>query len=532
MNNIFIHDAVPTWSGFLYQGQIAVYLAVKKIYELETFGKKDEAGYYSIEMEKCEDIAVIYETKDYKQYQSIHQVKNYKKNGIKEYKNPLIQLMLEKGFCQKNGYGVTDAYLHVSRSIVINDKTTFEDKIIEWKREINQFYENLCELKNKLNINDDIYEVLKKLKECVEGEPIELNRQKYKNITIEIKNECKKNMKAYEECENMDIHKVKEGVIGLIDFLKEELCVSEINNDVKIYRYGNNKNYCTGTDIFKHIVDYIVKYKSTKGIFCKEQYEYIADKMLSFVERNILKRHQLMQEGKNASSRIFLSEFWEILDEGIEQYEEEANVLALIRKYDERIDEYCSICQNQGECFLNNCKLQKFDVRRNRIAKNKFIKLCYNLNPECVNTIEDRACLSELLKEDGMLDSVFASIKAIPDTYFAHNEDMSRFEVRNNEKTAFLTAISNRHGNLIVEKIEKALSINQKLIENIFDADQLVTVQLEESAEIWDSSCIEIRKEDLPKDENGEKDEDHSIYVAKKPEFIKADCLIKEIGIK
>ena len=34
MDNIFMHDAVPTWSGFLYQGRIAVYLAVRKINEL------------------------------------------------------------------------------------------------------------------------------------------------------------------------------------------------------------------------------------------------------------------------------------------------------------------------------------------------------------------------------------------------------------------------------------------------------------------------------------------------------------------
>ena len=34
MDNIFMHDAVPTWSGFLYQGRIPVYLAVRKINEL------------------------------------------------------------------------------------------------------------------------------------------------------------------------------------------------------------------------------------------------------------------------------------------------------------------------------------------------------------------------------------------------------------------------------------------------------------------------------------------------------------------
>ena len=50
-DNIFIHDAVPTWSGFLYQGQIAVYLAIKKIGELDAANKIVDVSYYSLEMD-------------------------------------------------------------------------------------------------------------------------------------------------------------------------------------------------------------------------------------------------------------------------------------------------------------------------------------------------------------------------------------------------------------------------------------------------------------------------------------------------
>ena len=149
-DNVFIHDAVPTWSGFLYQGQIAVYLAVKKIGELDAADKKEDVSCYSIEMEKCEDIAVVYEEDGNKQYQSIHQVKNYEKKGIGEYRNPLIQLMLEKGFCQKNGYGTPSAYLHVSREISIKSEETFENKVTGCKDEIIQFYKTLYELHTKL----------------------------------------------------------------------------------------------------------------------------------------------------------------------------------------------------------------------------------------------------------------------------------------------------------------------------------------------------------------------------------------------
>ena len=57
MDNIFMHDAVPTWSGFLYQGRIAVYLAVRKINELREAGNESEIKKYALEMEKSEDIA-------------------------------------------------------------------------------------------------------------------------------------------------------------------------------------------------------------------------------------------------------------------------------------------------------------------------------------------------------------------------------------------------------------------------------------------------------------------------------------------
>lgn len=99
MDNIFMHDAVPTWSGFLYQGRIAVYLAVRKINELREAGNESEIKKYALEMEKCEDIAVVYMDGNNKTYHSIHQVKNEKGCKRTSYKDPLIQLMLEKGFC-------------------------------------------------------------------------------------------------------------------------------------------------------------------------------------------------------------------------------------------------------------------------------------------------------------------------------------------------------------------------------------------------------------------------------------------------
>ena len=83
MENVFEHDAIPTWSGFIYQGRIAAYLAIKKIIELRDDNKVSEVDKYAIEMEKCEDIAIVYQCeKEKREYISIHQVKNEKENAI------------------------------------------------------------------------------------------------------------------------------------------------------------------------------------------------------------------------------------------------------------------------------------------------------------------------------------------------------------------------------------------------------------------------------------------------------------------
>lgn len=96
MDNIFMHDAVPTWSGFLYQGRIAVYLAVRKINELREAGNESEIKKYALEMEKCEDIAVVYMDGNNKKYHSIHQVKNEKGCKLASYKDGFCVIGIQK----------------------------------------------------------------------------------------------------------------------------------------------------------------------------------------------------------------------------------------------------------------------------------------------------------------------------------------------------------------------------------------------------------------------------------------------------
>ena len=111
MENVFEHDAIPTWSGFIYQGRIAAYLAIKKIIELRDDNKVSEVDKYAIEMEKCEDIAIVYQCeKEKREYISIHQVKNEKENETLKYileRNNIKFISEEEKVNVPNNYQIT-----------------------------------------------------------------------------------------------------------------------------------------------------------------------------------------------------------------------------------------------------------------------------------------------------------------------------------------------------------------------------------------------------------------------------------------
>ena len=153
MDIIFNHDATPTWSGYVYQGEIAIYLVVKEICKLRDDGLTlEEIGSeYMIEVENCEDIAVIHTVNNRKEYLSIHQVKNEKNTNIEHYRSPLVQLMLEKGVYTKCNQGKPKAYLHVSNDICNSSEDILISKLNQWKNEIIKYYESLNELVNMLN---------------------------------------------------------------------------------------------------------------------------------------------------------------------------------------------------------------------------------------------------------------------------------------------------------------------------------------------------------------------------------------------
>lgn len=531
MDNIFMHDAVPTWSGFLYQGRIAVYLAVRKINELREAGNESEIKKYALQMEKCEDIAVVYMDGNNKKYHSIHQVKNEKGCKLASYKDPLIQLMLEKGFCRKNNYGTPAAYLHISKEINYESESMNEhalECLKNWKADILKFYNDLSVTYDSF-VGNEV--TLKRLLDLMKNntKTIGINREEYKKKYSELKKMCNDALEDIGSDNFKNEQMIKYTLGDFINYLDRKLYVTQVSEEVEIYEYETGKSYCTGSDVFTAIVGQVKRYKGESCGFIDEQFKYIADIMINFIESKILERHKCMQEKKDASYEIMLSEFKKMLDGTVENYEKEANILALNRIYNDHLESYCNACQrkNRDVCQSEICKLQQAEYRKGSLEKNEFIKFCYNLNPECDKQIFDRECLGYLLIKDGMMESVFPIIKEVAQKNLIEREDKIHIKVKNKNKVAYVTAISSIDEFQTVENIAKAMEKNQGLVETIFEADQLITTRLKENSDVWDSSCIKVRPDDI--DEVEINHNENSIFVPKRPEFIKATEVIEAL---
>ncbi|MGE6579130.1 ABC-three component system protein [Paenibacillus xylanexedens] len=98
------HSAIPSWSGFQYQGKVAINVVLDYILKIEL----SEIDLYSLELEWYEDFSIIKEER----YVSIHQVKSYKKRILSEYKDALWNLLGKSVL--KDG---TDSYLHAATEL-------------------------------------------------------------------------------------------------------------------------------------------------------------------------------------------------------------------------------------------------------------------------------------------------------------------------------------------------------------------------------------------------------------------------------
>ncbi|WP_431090647.1 ABC-three component system protein [Paenibacillus sp. 8b26] len=79
------HSAIPSWSGYQYQGKVALNVVLDYMMRISP----EEYESHSLELEWYEDFCIL----NGETYVSIHQVKSYKAKGLSEYKEAIWNLL-------------------------------------------------------------------------------------------------------------------------------------------------------------------------------------------------------------------------------------------------------------------------------------------------------------------------------------------------------------------------------------------------------------------------------------------------------
>ena len=138
------NDAIPTWSGFNYQGKMMLLYVLELINQIVKDKNKDIDD-YSVELEKTEDFCIICDS----EYKSFHQVKAYlSKNKWNSYSEAMDKLLKHR---DESNNPTAKCYLTVAKEIKNwDDASNTYNASIELYRRASKVV-GVCDVRNEIN---------------------------------------------------------------------------------------------------------------------------------------------------------------------------------------------------------------------------------------------------------------------------------------------------------------------------------------------------------------------------------------------
>lgn len=249
-NNIteYCEDATNSWDGYIYQGKVAIYIALLEINAAAESGNRDTFEKLGLEIEWVEDFSIVCMEDEKIQYRTIHQVKARSDKGLAAYGEAITKLYQKTELLS----GIDAAYLHVTKNILCNSNN--------WEDEICGILRAGKELQRDIDVLQEYYD--KDAKGKTE-EIAKLTKPGKNTRANRLLKEFNERIGYFKEItiENIDV---------LIMGLKESLEEEKINNakniskecieKIEIYQYDEEKRYCAIDEIDELIKQQILKY--------------------------------------------------------------------------------------------------------------------------------------------------------------------------------------------------------------------------------------------------------------------------------
>lgn len=235
-------DASSSWNGYMYQGKVALLVALIKINE-----STDVEGYW-LELEGVEDFSIGFE----EFYKSVHQVKNRQDDAIKDYREALSNIVKRI----KDYSSISSGYLHTKNEIKVDD---WEKEI---QKELLDYYPEKIQQIEKIVIDSDMQskaydEILEKWNEKTK----KLSRKTkdiYKLLIEKIEHENDLNDKSDITIEvfKSACEKVLCDEKANYDFAEKKLAIGKI----ELFAYPNGNTFADSSEIIDMTINEIRNY--------------------------------------------------------------------------------------------------------------------------------------------------------------------------------------------------------------------------------------------------------------------------------
>lgn len=467
------HDATPSWSGYNYQGKVALYVVLDELCKLYSSNQTTEIENYSLELEWMEDFSIMYHENNELKYKTIHQVKAYDSESVGKYAEAIYGLIIKVLTTED----IEQAYLHTWRHIDINAS--------EWKGKIKELANNQVSKSEVISKLEELVKDNNKLSEAVDR----ILNPKSGKVPSYIKRILANMDEEDKFCETTVLKAINRAleVTSLIATDLESKLSDEILSKVNLFYYEGH-DFCDlddiKTKIKKKIKEHLELQESYELAVSSDYNEVLYLYLLGKIDKNVTTRHKNF--GNENKLKIPFVDFNNILkNRALTNHSKEYNLLHLKNKFFDFYHDYCKACSKKilESEICTRCNLMNAISEIEKKNLNEFEKFCRIICPDIIGKINDPLVFQKLLESGGINGSLFKGLRDISKNYEKHGGMFRYTSIEN--KTLLLTALEDKSidnsSSFVCTKILK-----NKEIDGIFmDIDELISKDFNEES-IWD----------------------------------------------
>lgn len=469
------HDATPSWSGYNYQGKVALYVVLDKLCKLYNSKQIAEIGKHFLELEWMEDFSIVQYINNNVKYKTIHQVKAYDTESIDKYAEAVYGLAIKALTIED----LEQAYLHTWKHININE-TEWKIKIKELAKSQSTKNEIINKLGELINDKNKLYETVQRILKPKSG-----------GVPSYIKRIIANMEKVDEISETTVLEAVNRALETATTYAAnlEKRLTDEILKKISLFKY-DGVDFCDLDDIKIKIKKKIKEHLELQGkdwLAADAKYnEILYHYLLGEIDKNIVNRHKSFNNENKNKLTISFNDFNNILKSStLSEHSKEYRLLQLKDKFFDFYHNYCKAClkknSNPEICIRCNVSFAINDIERMDI--NEFEKFCRILCPDIIGKMDEPLVSQKLLESGGINGSLFKALRDIEKDY-EKISGMFRYHSIEN-RTLLLTALEDKSIDCCSSFVCTNI-LNNKEIDGIFmDIDELISKDFKEES-IWD----------------------------------------------